>query len=166
MGTEISRTVWVPKTVNGFLVLTCTVSGGTSYKDVYTYKTPANTIDGTKPFTVFMSAAATPADAALPLHLWIGYDDDFALSGDDGSLVAASGSFYVQLTEDSLLAVTTNQHAFNVHPNLRVADVVAKTNILTGYKANVPPAPYYTLCLNGANSLYFVVTTFRIVQKL
>lgn len=161
----IGQTVWTTKTVNGFLVLTATITGDTGLKDAYTFKTPANTVDGTKPFTVFMSAAITPDAQALPLHLWIGYDDDFALSGDDGSLVAASGAFYVQLTEDCRTAVATLDHAFHVHPNLRVADVVAIGNILTGYKANVPPAPYYALCLNGGSVLVATVTTFRIVQK-
>lgn len=161
----IGQTAWVDKTVNGFLVLTCTVTGDAALKDAYTFKTPANLLDGTKPFTVFMSAATTPDASALPLHLWIGYDDDFALSGDDSSLVAASGAFYVELTEDCRTAVATLDHAFHIHPNLRVADVVAIANILTGYKANVPPAPYYVICMNGASNLAAVVTTFRIVQK-
>ncbi len=163
----IAQTAWIPKTVNGFLVLTCTVTGddATTLKDTYTLKTPANTVDGTKPFVIFQSAAADPDGSSLPLHLWIGYDDDFALSGDDGSLVAASGSFYVQLTENCRAAITTVQHAYHIHPNLRVTDVVAIGNILTGYKANVPPAPYYSLCLNGASGLNAVVTTFRIIQK-
>ena len=162
---SIGQTAWVPKTVNGFLVLTCTITGDASLYDAYTLKTPANTVDGTKPFTIFQSAASTPDGSALPFHVWIGYDDDFALSGDAGSLVAASGSFYVELTEDCRLAVTTVQHAYHIHPNLRVADVVVIGSITAGYKANVPPAPYYALCLNGASQLAAIVTTFRIVQK-
>lgn len=160
----IEQNDWTAKTVNGFLVMTCTFACDTVLYDTYTYKTPANTVDGTKPFALFMSAAATLDGEAVPFNLWIGYDDNFALTGDTPTL-ATNGGHYVQLTDDLVLAVTTVEHIFHIHPDLGVADVVTAAAIATGYKVNVPPSPYYAFAIDGATEVTADAITAVIVQK-
>ena len=161
----LTQSVWTNKTVNGFMVGTCTVLHTTD-TDAYTFKVPAGFLDGTKPFTVYHNADATEDGQALPVDIWIGYDDDFALSGQGGSVVATNGAMYKQLTDDGRLAVTTVEHAYHIHPDLGVADVVAIANIGTGYKSNVPASPYYAFNLDGGSPLNTgVTTTWVVVQK-
>ena len=161
----IVQSVWTEATVNGHLVLTCTVLADATLKDAYTLKTPANTIDGSRPFTVFQYADGTPDATVLPVQIWVGYASDFALTGDDATLAATSGSMYKQINNDCVLAVTTTVYSYLIHPNLGVADVVTVAAIATGYKVNVPPSPYYALCLNGGSTLAAQTTTWKIVQK-
>ncbi len=160
----IDQNPWTTKTVNGFLVMTCTFACDTTLFDTYTFKTPAHTIDGTKPFSLFMSAAGTLDGQAVPFNLWVGYEDNFALTGDTPTL-ATNGGYYVQLTDDLVLAVTTVEHVFHIHPDLGVADVVTVAAIATGYKVNVPPSPYYAFAVDGGSAVSADAITAVIVQK-
>jgi len=161
----LTQGAWSNKTVNGFMVGTCTVLHTTD-TDAYTLKIPANYIDGTKPWVVFQSASATEDGQAMPVDLWIGYDDDFALSGQGANVVAVNGAMYKQITDDARLAVTTVEHAYHMHPDLGVADVVTIAAIATGYKINCPPAPYYAFNIDGGSALNTGVTaTWVVVQK-
>ena len=162
---SITQSVWSSTTVNGFTVQKCTVLADSALKDAYTLKIPAGKIDGTRPFSIYQSISADPDGSSLPAQLWYGYSDAFVLSGDDSALDATDGEMYKQLVENCRGAVTTNEYVYYIHPDLGVADVVAATNIATGFKVNVPPAPYYALCLNGASTLNAVTTTWRVVQK-
>lgn len=161
----LTQSAWTTKTVNGFLVMSCTVKHTTD-SDAYTLKTPAGTVDGTKPFTVFQSASATEDGEAMPVDIWIGYDDDFALSGQGASVVATNGAMYAEINDDALLAVTTIEFAYHIHPNLGVADVVTGTNDPVGYKVNVPASPYYAFNIDGGSALNTGITaTWVVVQK-
>lgn len=158
---------WSRKTVNGFMVATCIVTQSSSDEDAYTLKIPAGYIDGTRPWVMFQSASATPDQGALPLDIWIGYDDNFVLSGDDTSLVATNGAMYKEVYNDCVLAVLMKEYAYHMHPDLGVADVVTVGNINTGNKINCPPAPYYAFNLDGGSTLDdAVVMTWVVVQKL
>jgi hypothetical protein len=162
---SLTQGAWSNKTVNGFMVGTCTVVQTASETDAYTLKVPAGYIDGTKPWTLIHSAAATPDGQALPVDIWIGYDDDFALSGQGASVVATNGAMYKQINDDCVLAVTTVEYAYHIHPNLGVADVVTVAAIATGYKVNIPAAPYYAFNLDGGSALAATTTTWVVVQK-
>lgn len=161
----LTQGTWTSKTVNGFMVATCDIVQTASETDAYTLKTPPE-LDGTKPFTVVLSALATPDGSALPVDVWIGYEDSFVLSGQGASVVATNGARYKQLTDDAVLAVTTIEHAIHIHPDLGVADVVTAAAILTGYKSNIPPAPYYAFNLNGASALAATTVTWVLIQKV
>jgi hypothetical protein len=161
----LTQTPWTSKTVNGFAILACEVTPTTAETDAYTLPTPADKLDGTKPFTVYHSAAATPDGAALPVDVWVGYDDSFVLSGQGANVVANNGAFYKQLNDDCVLAVGNKKYAYYINPDLGVADVVTVAAIATGYKANVPGAPYYAFNLNGASTLAATKTTWVVVQK-
>ena len=160
----IAQNAWTSKTVNGFMVATCTFASDASLFDTYTLKIPAGLLDGTKPWVAFFSAAATVDAQAVPLELWIGYDDDFAISGDT-PMLATNGAFYKQITDDVVLAVTTVQHVFYMHPDLGVADVVTVAAIATGYKINCPPAPYFAFAINGGSAISADLISVRVVQK-
>lgn len=150
------------KYVNGRNVWSCTVASTTAENDAYTLKTPAE-LDTSKPFTLLYSASATPDGQALPLDIWIGYDDTFAISGDGANVVATAGAKFKQMVDDVVLAVT-NPYAIKIDPSLPVADVVTVAAIATGLKVNVPSAPYYAFNLNGGSTLAAVTHTFRIIQ--
>ena len=161
---SLTQSAWTDHSANGKLILKCTVVQTTSEKDSYTLKTPANTIDGSRPWNLFLETSATPDGEALPVDIWIGYDDDFVISGNSTAVVAVNGAMYKQLLDDCVLAVTPLPYSFLIDPNLGVADVVTVAAIASGFKANVPAAPYYAFNLDGGSTLAAATITWRIVQ--
>ncbi len=166
---SLTQSEWTDESANGMMVITCTVLSGASDTDAYTLKTPARTVDGSRPFTVYHSATATPFGSALPVDVWIGYDDNFALSGQGASVVATSGGFYKEINDEGQAAINTAgsqlEYSYLIDCNLGEADVVTVSAIASGYKVNVPAAPYYVFNLNAATALNEVTTTWKIVQK-
>ena len=160
---------WTQKTLrnrkDNIVAWECTVVSTTAENDAYTKKTPAG-LDPTKPWMLFYKAAATPDGSALPVDLWVGMGDDFALSGDGATVAATNGSNYKSIMNDVVLAVDTIRYSWMIDPDLAVADVVTVAAIATGLKVKVPVAPYYAFNLNGASTLAATTHTFTIVQKL
>ncbi len=164
---SLTQSAWTEETVNGFLVLTCTVLQTSTETDAYTLKTPANTVDGTRPWRLSHTSSAAPETGAMPVDIWIGYDDDFALSGQDTSLVAASGAFYKSINDEGQGAILDVEYSYLIDPNLGITDVVTVAAIASGYKVNVPAAPYYAFNFDGTSVLAdAVTTTWKITQKL
>ncbi len=159
----ITRSAWADESVNGQLILKCTVVATTAEKDAWTLKTPKDTIDGTRPWTLFLEFSATPDGEALPVDLWLGYADNFIVSGDNPA-VANFGALYKQILDDCVLAVTPLAYSWLIDPNLADADVITVGAIASGLKVQVPPAPYYAFALNGGSTLAAVTATWRIVQ--
>ena len=160
----LTQSAWTDRSANGKLVLECTVVHTASETDAYTLKTPQGTIDGTRPWNVSYKAAITADGGAIPVDIWIGYRNNFALSGQGASVVATNGAFYKQINDDGVLAVTPLAYSHLIDPNLGEADVVTVVAIATGYKVNVPAAPYYAFNLNGGSALIGTTVTWRIVQ--
>ncbi len=162
----LTQSAWDDQSVNGLLVLTCTVLQTSTETDAYTLKTPAKTIDGTKPWSLYYWASATADGQALPVDIWLGYEDNFALSGQGASVVATSGAFYKQILDDGVLAIVNFEYGHLFDPNLHKADVVTVAAIASGFKANIPAAPYYAFNINGGSTLNNAITmNWRIVQK-
>lgn len=165
----LTQSAWTHKTVkkkgNSTMqnTFTCTVAATTAENDAYTLKTPKE-LDSSKPWTLFLKFAATPDGAALPLDLWVGYDDDFILSGDGATVAATSGAKFKQVFDDVVLAVDTLIYTFLFDPDLAVADVVTVAAIATGPKVKIPVAPYYAFNANGASTLAATTATYVIVQ--
>ncbi len=160
-----TQSAWTDHSANGQLVLKCTVLPVTTPTDTYTLKTPKDTIDGSRPWNLFLSFAASPDAEALPVDIWLGYEDDFVLSGTGASVVATHGAMYKQITDDCRLAVAnTSAHSWLMDPNLRDADVVTIGAIASGLKVMIPPAPYYVFALDGGSALVDTLATWRIVQ--
>ena len=158
---------WVTAdSTDGFNKWTCTiVTGGTDLNDVYTKKTPAE-LDGSRQWYMQVSASGTPDGSALPLDMWVGYNDSFAISGDDGTVTAGdNGGKFKQISDDIVLAVTTLKHTFVMDPNRTLADIDLVANILDGYHIKTPDAPYYAFNCNGASTLASVTMTFTVAQR-
>lgn len=162
----LTQGAWTKKEAPaGYNVWECTVLDTASENDSYTLKTPAE-LDGTKPWHMAMSASQTIDGSAIPLDLWLGYTDDFAISGDGSTVTAGSNGYKLKaICDDAVLAVTTLKYSFMFDPNLPVADVDLVANILDGFKIRVPAAPYYAFNLNGASTLAGATTvTWTIYQ--
>ncbi len=163
---SLTQSAWTDSSVNGLLILTCTVLQTSTETDAYTLKTPARTIDGTIPWNLFYWASATADGEAMPIDIWLGYEDNFALSGQGASLVAVNGGMYKQILDDGVLAIVNFEYGHLFDPNLRKADVVTVAAIASGYKANIPAAPYYAFNIDGGSTLNDSITmNWRIVQQ-
>ena len=159
----LTQSAWAVKTIRERTIASCTVQATTSENDAYTLKTPP-AIDTRKPYTLYVVYSATPDGQATPLDIWVGKDDDFALSGNDSSVVATSGAKFKQIFDDTVLAVTPLQYVFSVQPELAVADVVTVAAIATGPKVQVPSGTSHIFNLNGGSTLAAHTATYTIVQ--
>ncbi|KKN17915.1 hypothetical protein LCGC14_0960940, partial [marine sediment metagenome] len=84
---------WTYGSVNNQLVMECDIVVDSSISDGYTLKTPARTIDPTKPWKLMVNTGIVDIDDATVLvDLWAGFADDFALSGDTTTVAATSGA--------------------------------------------------------------------------
>jgi hypothetical protein len=158
----LTQSEWSVKTVNKHLVMSCTVAATTAEYDAYTLKTPKD-LDPTKPWILSVVTSATPDGSALPLDLWVGYADDFALTTEPVS--ATSGYQFKSIFDDIVLAVTPIEYCFYMDPESPVADVVTVAAIASGPKVRVPVAPYYIFNLDGTSTLNAHTATWTIVQK-
>jgi len=159
----LTQNAWTEKFVNGCYVAECSVVATTDESDAYTKKTPPN-LDPTKPWTLsFYSAIA--ADNSVPIDLWIGWDDRFALSGDTTTVTAgAYGSNYKNIMNDAVTAIADNPFTWIMDPDLAVADVVTAAAIASGLKVKTPVAPYYAFNIDGA-TLVATTSYWKITQK-
>ena len=160
----LTQSSWSEVTVNGYKVLTNTVTATTAENDAYTLKTP-NSLDTSKPWYLALTFSGTPDGSALPVEIWTGFSDDFAVSGDAGSITATDGGKFKQISDDIVLAVTTLKHTFVMDPNRTLADIDLVANILDGYHIKTPDAPYYAFNCNGASTLASVTMTFTVAQR-
>ena len=164
----LTQSAWTITSVNNRMVAKCTVLPEATDTDAYTLKTPGE-LDATKPWSLGIQFAATPDAQALPVDLWVGYSDSFALSGQGGSVVATvssveTGAKFKQIIDDIVLAVAPLVYVFNFDPDLAVADVVTAAAVLTGLKVKIPVAPYYAIAANGGSTLAATTATYTIIQ--
>jgi len=160
----LTQNAWVHSSSRGVNKWECTVVQTVAEKDSYTLKTPKE-LDGSRQWSMAMSAAATADGAALKMDLWAGYNDDFAISGDDGTVTAGTNGFEVQqILDDCVLAVTTLKYSFIFDPELPVANVVTVAAIANGFKVRTPIAPYYAFNLDGAGALNATTITWTVFQ--
>ena len=148
---------------SGFYVTKCNVAFTTAENDAYTLKTP-RLLDTTKQWTMLLACAATPDGSALPLDIWGGYGDSFALSGDGATVAATNGVLIKQVFDDVVLAVSPLIYQFTFDPDLPVADVVTVSAIATGPKIRIPIMPHYAFNLDGASTLNATNCDFTIIQ--
>ncbi len=157
---SLTQSAWTEDSVNGFLVLECNVIQTASESDSYTLKTPARTLDPTKPWILMVNTTgATLDNATLPVDIWAGYDDDFAMSGDTTAVIATSGGEVASAVMDDVKAemLTTI-----VDPNYTGTMVAAATN--TVGIVNAGTAPYYAIAIDGG-TLIAETCYFKIIQR-
>lgn len=163
---SLTQSEWTTLTANGFLVMTCTVHHTNSEQDAYTLKTPANTVDGSRPWRLSHTSDKAPETGAMPVDIWIGYSDNFLLD-EDNPVIATAGALYKQINTEGQGAVLDVEYSYLIDPNLGVADVVTIGTAANGYKVNVPAVPYYAFAFNSASALSDdCTTTWKITQKV
>lgn len=149
---------WTESTVNSRYVATCTVTATTADYDIYTAKTPKG-LNPNKPWTLFVNTASATLDAtaaAIPVDLYIGYTDSFALAANNAPTVTDGVLYKEDIYDDCRTAIGS----ILMHPNLMVAEDTAGV----GAKCLVPVAPYYAFNLDCASALSAGDCTFKIVQ--
>lgn len=153
---------WTWETVNGHLVLECDVVATTSDNDAYTLKTPANTLDPTRAWILMVNTAAADLNsAACIVDIWAGYDDDFALAGDE-AVTVTSGYEIASAVIDDCKGTTLS---VLIDPNYTGAKVqTALSGPLIGVR-NCGTAPYYIINLDASGAFKTSVTChFVIIQ--
>ncbi len=162
----LTQGAWTTQITNdsNILVSKCNVAFTTAENDAYTLATPRGLIDPKLPWSLLVVCAATPDGQALPLDIWGGYGDSFALSGDGANVVATNGMKLKQAFDDVVLAVTPLVYHFTFDPELPVADVVTVAAIASGAKVRVPKFPRYAFNLNGGSTLNATNADFYIIQ--
>lgn len=135
----------------------------TAENDAYTKPIPLS-IDTTRQYTLLVQAAATPDGQALPIDIWLGYGNSFALSGDSSSVVATDGFKYKELLNDGVLAVAT-PYGITIDPELPVADVLAVASIGSGLKVRIPKGFRAAFNLNGGSTLNATNCNFWVIQS-
>lgn len=160
----LTQSAWTLKSAkkSKFLVASCTVTATTAENDSYTLKTPSQ-LNPAKPWTLIVKTSAASDGAAVPLDLWVGYSENFALSGDGASVAATDGVNFKQITDDIGYSAASSA-CFYFDPQQQVADVVTIAAIASGYKVKIPIAPYYAFNLDGGSTLLAHTATFIIVQ--
>lgn len=160
----LTQSAWTLKSAknNQLMVATCTVTATTAENDAYTLKTPKE-LNPAKPWSLIVKTSAASDGAALPLDLWVGYSDNFVLSGDSTTVAATDGVNYKQLTDDIGYSAASSA-CFYFDPSQQVADVVTIAAIATGYKVKVPIAPFYAFNLDGGSTLLAHTATYIIIQ--
>ena len=160
----LTQSAWTSKTANCFIVHTCTVLPESTDTDAYTLKTPAK-FNPEKQWELYLTFSGTPDGAALPVDLWMGFSDDFALSGQGVSVVATDGAQVKQILNDCRSADDGITYlVWTMDPYSTVADdVTFKAGVIANVK--VPIAPYYAFAVNGQGTLAAETATWKIVQK-
>jgi len=146
-----------------FMIATCTTACDTTLLDEYTLKTPKE-LDTRRPYTLTVSHAATKDAQAIPLDIWVGWTDDFVITGNNTTVGSTSGAKYKRLTDDCVEAVTTLKRTFLIDPDFAGTEVVAVANVANGYKIRGCPAPYHAYHLDGGSALSADLTTWVIIQ--
>ncbi len=158
----ITQTNWVSSTVNGHLVLKCNLTQvSTALYDNFTLKTPKE-LDPTKSWILVVntSAAATGDGAGLPVDMWAGYDDDFALADSSGTDVSVTSGFEVagSIMDD----IHSEKLASRIDPTYAGTRIQAASD--TAGHINLGTAPYYAVNMDDAGELGAVTTYIVITQ--
>ena len=158
----ITQTAWVPSTVNGHLVLKCNLTQvSTTLYDNFTLKTPKE-LDPTKPWILIVNTlgAATGDGAGLPVDMWAGFGEDFALADNSGTDVTVTSGFEVagSIMDD----IHSEKLASRIDPTYSGGRIQAITD--TAGHINLGTAPYYVVNMDDAGELGAVTTYIVITQ--
>lgn len=163
----LTQSAWTVKSVKDQTVAQCTVTATTAENDAYTLATPS-AIDCKKPYSLTVCFSAAPDSAVVvPIAIWLGFREDFALSGDSTAVapvIANSGAKFKNVIDDAITAITPVSATVSVDPFLPQADVIAIASIASGLKSRVPAAPCHVIHLDGASTLLAHTATYTIVQ--
>lgn len=157
----LTQGAWTSKTVNGVAVVECEVTATTSENDLYTLKVPKNMLDTRKPFTLHVNVDGATLDAsALPVDIYGGWADSFAMSGDGATIGATDGALIAADVIDDVKGVA---NAVHIDPNYNAAKVQSTLAGVRGIVNCGTPA-YFAFNLDGASTLAAATCKFIITQ--
>jgi hypothetical protein len=145
----LTQGAWSVKTVNDKLVCECDVVQTTGENDAYTLKTPS-ALDTSKPFIVLVNTAGATLDgSALPVDIYAGFSDSFAVTGDSTTIGATDGGLVAADVIDDVKSVN---NGVLVNPNYNGTKV---QSTLAGARGvvNAGTPPYFAFNLDGASTL-------------
>ena|SRR3990167_11061417 len=164
----LTQTSWTKASLGNQSIVSCSVTATTAESDAYTkwLDMKAMGLDPYRPLTLIYYASATPDAQALPLDIWIAWAGGTEISGDSTTVACANGAMFKQIFDDVVLAIddTPLAYAFNLDPDLAVADVVTVAAIATGPKVKIPSMPYIAFNADGGSTLAAAVHYFKIIQ--
>jgi len=145
----LTSSAWTDKVVNGRLILECDLTqASTQITDSYTLKTPANKLDTTKSWILFVNtktAQTLDSDVAnFPVDLWGGWDDAFALTGD----TTPTATYGAEIASGIMDDVRAETLASRIDPNYTGTVVAAATGTAGHVNAGTPP--YFIINIDGA----------------
>ena len=150
----LTQGAWSEKTVNGKYVTYCDVIQTTAEEYSATLKTPKG-LDTSKSFLLIVNTEAAALDGTtLPVDIYAGYSDSFALSVTTSTLTVTDGAL---INADVIADVEAAAGATIVDPNLNIADDA--DDIVRGQDV-----PYYGFVLDGASTLTAGTCRFMIIQ--
>lgn len=142
----LTQGAWTYRTERGLAVFQCDVVQTASENDAYTLALPEQ-FDGNRPFTVIANAAAATLDGStLPVDIYVGYQSNFAITGDAATIAATSG---VLLIADVIADVKSAAGAYSYDPR----NTAAAAN-----------APYFAFNLDGASTLTAGTCRWIVIQ--
>ena len=158
----LTQGAWTATTVNNRKVLKCTVTSTTGETDTYTLKTPVDTIDFTKSWTLIVNAAATDiSDGTDVVDIWAGYSDSFVMSGDSTTTTATDG---VEIGSAVITGVSDTVGVCIVDPDFFGTKVQGNPGTPVEGHVNIGIAPYYAINVDGGATRKAADTIFYIIQ--
>ena len=153
---------WTSNNVNGRLVLECDVTADVATNDAYTLKTPARTLDPTRPWVLMVNTAGVSIDdQAVAVDIWAGYDDDFALAGDNG-ITATSGKEIASAVMDDVQSAALS---VLIDPNYTGAKVQSAISGPVIGVRNCGTPPYFAINVESDTTMLGTITIhFVIIQ--
>ena len=150
----LTQNPWNVSTVNGVMVAFCDVVQTTAETISATLKTPVE-LDTSKAFTLTVNSAAASLDGAtLPVDVYAGFSDSFALGVVTTTLTITDGFL---LNPDVIADVQSAAGSVIIDPNLNISDDA--DDIVRGNRV-----AYYGFTLDGAGTLNAATCRFVIMQ--
>ena len=147
---------WIEKTVNGQYVAHCDVTSTTAEHIVATLKTPDG-LDTSKPYLLIVNSESVTMDdtsAAIPVDIYAGYSEDFALNVSTSTLTAVDGAL---IANDMIADVRTSIGSVIVDPNLQIANSA-------GVICRGAAAGYHGFVASAGSALSAATTRFVVMQ--
>lgn len=142
---------WTDKTVNGRLVLECDLTqASVQTEDSFTLKVPAHLLDPTKPWILYVNtktAITTDTDGDVPVDLWGGWDDAFALT----SAAPPTATYGAEIASAIMDSVQAETLVARIDPNYTGTVVQAVTGTAGHVNAGTPP--YFVINLDAGTTM-------------
>lgn len=156
----LTQGAWSSKSVNGKAVFECDVVQTTAENDAYTLKTPKE-LDTSRAFILMVNTKGATLDgSALPVDIYAGYADNFAITGDGATVKATSGGL---VAADVIDDVKSAANSIIIDPNYNAATVVSTLAGVRGI-VNAGTPPYFAFNLDGGTTLTAGTCHWVIIQ--